>query len=210
MNPYRTPCAGNSVRVFVALFVVVLALPAQADVTLPAIFSHHMVLQAAKTVEVWGWAEPGESVVVSFSGQSKTTLAAVDRTWRVSLEPLTATRQSQELVVRGHNTLTIADVLVGEVWLCSGQSNMAMQMKGLHGAVDRADEEIAAADHPQLRMFVHDAPYCIYELASLPSKPLIDRPGAWLVCSPETAARFSALAYYFGRDLQRELGTPVG
>ena len=183
---------------------------AQADVRLPAIFSEHMVVQAEKPVAVWGWAEAGEAVVVSFAGQEKTTTAAADGRWRATLDPFRATKAAQTLTVRGRNTLTISDVLVGEVWLCSGQSNMAMQMKGLHGAVDRADEEIAAADHPQLRMFVHDAPYSIYELAAPPREPMTDRPGKWLVCSPTTAAHFSAIAHYFGRDIQRELGVPVG
>lgn len=183
---------------------------ARAEVRLPAIFSDHMVVQAEKPAAVWGWAEAGESVVVSLAGQEKTTTAAADGSWRATLDPLRASKAPQTLTVRGRNTLTVDDVLVGEVWLCSGQSNMAMQMKGLHGAVDRADEEIAAADHPRLRMFVHAAPYSIYELASPPREPLTDRPGRWLVCSPTTAAQFSAIAYYFGRDIQRELDMPVG
>ncbi|MBA4016292.1 MAG: sialate O-acetylesterase [Pirellula sp.] len=183
---------------------------AQAEVRLPAIFSEHMVVQAEKPVAVWGWAAASEAVVVSLAGQEKSTTAAADGTWRVTLDSLRATQAPQTLTVRGRNTLTVNDVLVGEVWLCSGQSNMAMQMKGLHGAVDNADAEIAAADHPQLRMFVHDALYSIYELASPPREPLVDRPGKWLVCSPTTAAQFSAIAYYFGRDIQRELSVPVG
>ena len=138
-----------------------LASPAWADVRLPAIFSEHMVVQAEKPVAVWGWADAGEAVVVSLAGQEKTATAAADGRWRVTLDLLRSTKAPQTLTVRGRNTLTVNDVLVGEVWLCSGQSNMAMQMKGLHGAVDRADEEIAAADHPQLRMFVHDAPYSL-------------------------------------------------
>jgi sialate O-acetylesterase len=83
-------------------------------------------------------------------------------------------------------------------------------VKGLHGEVDRADEEIAAANHPQLRMFVHDAPYSIYELTLPPPQPQRDRPGKWVVCSPATAAQFSAIGYFFGRDIQQELHRPVG
>ncbi|MGC3972404.1 MAG: sialate O-acetylesterase [Pirellulales bacterium] len=106
--------------------------------------------------------------------------------------------------------MTVDDVLVGEVWLCSGQSNMAMQLKGLHGQVDDCDAVIAAADHPQLRLFVHDAPYDIYALGVPPDEPQTDRPGKWIVCSPATAAQFSAIAYFFGVDIQRELKRPVG
>jgi sialate O-acetylesterase len=210
MNQYCTPRLYDRAGILAALLIMVPALPALADVRLPAIFSNHMVVQADKPVDVWGWADPGEAIVVSFVGQDKSTTAAADGTWRVTIDPVGPTSKPQSLTVSGRNTLAVTDVLVGEVWLCSGQSNMAMQLKGLHGAVDRADEEIAAADHPQIRMFVHDAPYSIYEFASPPDEPMADRPGAWLVCSPATAARFSAIVYYFGCDLERELRTPIG
>jgi sialate O-acetylesterase len=184
--------------------------PAAADVRLPAIFSNHMVMQAGKSVAVWGSAAAGEAVTVALAGQELKTTAGNDGRWRIKLEPLKAAGEPQTLVVRASNTLTITDVLVGEVWLCSGQSNMAMQLKGLHGQVDRADEEIAAADHPRIRMFVHDEPFDIYALRLPPPKAEEDRPGRWVVCTPETAARFSAIGYYFGRDLEKELDSPVG
>ena len=184
--------------------------PASAEVRLPAIFSDHMVLQAEKPAAVWGWAAPGETVVVEFAGQAKQAAAAVDGRWQIVLDPLPPHERPRQLVVRGGNTLTVDDVLVGEVWLCGGQSNMAMQLKGLHGAVDDADAVIAAAEHPLIRMFVHDAPYDIYKLDAPPAEPLADRPGKWIVCSPATAARFTALGYFVGRDLQQALGRPVG
>jgi hypothetical protein len=190
---------------------------ARAAVRLPAIISEHMVLQAGVDVPVWGWAGPGETVTVSFAGQTVSARAADDGAWRVSLAPLKASAAPQTLAVRGSAggaaALEVADVLVGEVWLGSGQSNMAMQMKGLHGQVDDADAEIAAAAHPGLRMFVHDEEhvYGIYKLDVPPDKPAADRPGRWIVCSPGTAAKFSAIGYYFGREIQRALGgVPFG
>lgn len=190
---------------------------AWADVKLPAVFSEHMVLQADVAVAVWGWADAGEEVTVAFAGQTKTTKTAADGKWMLRLDAMHASAESREMIVASANphsgirNLKFNDVLVGEVWLASGQSNMEMQIKGKqHGAVDRADEEIAAAKFPQIRMFVHDVPFAIYDLAVPPSEPLADRPGKWRVCSPETVADFSAIGYFFARDLHQHLGTPVG
>ena len=183
----------------------------RAEVRLPAVISDHMVVQAAVSVAIWGWAEAGEEVAVSLAGQTQTTTTGADGKWQVRLGKLKATSEPQTLTVKGRNTLIVQDVLIGEVWLASGQSNMEMQIKGrMHGSVNRADEEIAAATFPAIRMFVHDQPFAIYELPTPPSEPLADRPGRWRVCSPETVADFSAIGYFFARDLHRQLGTPVG
>ena len=193
--------------------IVVLAFSAlcvRAEVTLPALLSDHMVLQADTTVAVWGWAAAGETVTISIAGQSKTTQAGADGKWMVKLDKLKASGESQTLTVRGRNTLMVRDVLVGEVWLASGQSNMEMQLTGLHGKVDRADEEVAAAQYPAIRLFVHDAPFTIYDVTMPPSQPLADRAGAWRVCSPQTVTNFSAIGYFFARDLHQRLGVPVG
>lgn len=182
-----------------------------AEVRLPAVFSDHIVLQGGAPVTVWGWAEAKEVVSVSIAGQTKTTEAGADGKWMLKLDPLKPTGAAETMTVKAKNTLVVNDVLVGEVWLASGQSNMEMQIKGkLHGSIDRADEEIAAAKYPQIRLFVHDAPFAIYELPVPPAEPMPDRPGRWRVCSPETAADFSAIAYFFARDLNQELGMPVG
>ena len=194
-------------------FVILLALACAAHgaVKLPAIFSDHMVLQAGVAVPIWGWAEPGEEATVSIAGKTATTKADADGRWSVKIEKLAATSKPQTMTIKGGNTLTIHDVLVGEVWLCSGQSNMEMEVKGgMHGQVDRADEEIAAANHPKIRMFIFDEVYRIYDLPVPPNKPASDRAGAWIVCSPETVARFSAIGYFFGRDLEAQLGVPIG
>lgn len=182
-----------------------------AAVALPAVISDHMVLQAAEAVPIWGWADAGGKITVSIAGQNRTTTAAGSGAWQVQLGKMDATNEPQTLTVKGQNTLVVQDVLVGEVWLAAGQSNMEMQVKDrLHGAVDGADAEIAAANHPAIRMFVHDQPFSIYELPTPPRGPLADRPGRWRVCSPDTVADFSAIGYFFARDLQRRLGTPIG
>lgn len=185
--------------------------PQQAQLRLPAIFSDHMVVQADRPVAVWGWAAPGEKVTVSILGESQTAETAANGRWAVTLGKLPSSAQPQTMTIKGRTTLVVNDVLVGEVWLGSGQSNMEMQIKGkLHGSVDRADEEIAAANHPGIRMFVHDEPYAIYELPAPPDEPAADHPGTWRVCSPETVADFSALGYFFARDLHKDLGVPIG
>jgi sialate O-acetylesterase len=184
---------------------------AAAELKLPAIISDHMVLQAEKPAAIWGWAAPGDQVTATIAGRSQTTQTGADGKWQVTFGKLPASAQPQTLTVQGRTTLTVNDVLVGEVWLASGQSNMAMQIKGkLHGAVERADEEIAAAKYPAIRMFLHDTPFAIYELPTPPGEALADRPGTWQVCSPETVADFSAIGYFFARDLHRELRVPVG
>lgn len=175
---------------------------------LPAVFSDHMVLQAGKPVAIWGWADAGAKITVTFAKQQKTTQTAANGKWSLKLDPLAPSAESQELRI---NDKTIHDVLVGEVWLASGQSNMAMQINGeLHGKVDNADEVVATAKHPEIRVFVHDEPFAIYELPVPDDAAAQDRPGRWRVCSPETVAEFSAMGYFFARDLLTELKQPVG
>lgn len=194
------------------LLLLAVALRLHAEVKLPSVISDHMVLQSKAGAAIWGWAEPGEEVTVAIADQQQTAVAAADGKWRVKLSALPASGESQTLTVKGaKNTLTVKDVLVGEVWLASGQSNMEMQIKGkLHGSVIGADAEIAAARYPQIRMFGYDVPFAIYELPVPPTEPATDRPGQWRVCSPETVADFSALGYFFARDLHQELDTPIG
>lgn len=171
--------------------------PSFADVRLPAVFSDHMVLQRGTPVPVWGWAEPGEQVTVSVGGQTRKTTASAAGEWRVTFGKLDP-RRTTTLTVRGANTLTVSGVLVGEVWLCSGQSNMAMNVR----AVQNAAEERASANWPEIRMFtVENAPA---------NEPRRDVKGKWLVASPEAVERFSATAYFFGRHIHKSLDVPVG
>jgi sialate O-acetylesterase len=169
----------------------------QAEVKLPAIISDHMVLQADAEVPIWGTASPGESIAVSFGAATASTTAGADGRWEVRLPKLKA-GQSESLVVRGSNTVTVNDVLVGEVWLGSGQSNMAM-------TVNRTldfEKQAAAANFPQIRMFT------VTSRAATSAQS--DCTGEWTICSPQTVPSFSATAYFFGRELHRELGVPVG
>jgi len=170
---------------------------ASADVKLPAVFGDHMVLQCDVAVPVWGWADPGEEVTVSLGQQAKKTTADAGGQWSVKLDALKA-GGPHVLAVRGKNTLERNDVLVGEVWLCSGQSNMAMTV----GNSRDRDAEIAAADHPKLRMFT-----VARKPADTPQK---DVEGEWKLSGPQTVAGFSATAYFFGRGLHQELKVPVG
>ena len=182
-----------------ALLLISAALtgPAFADVKLPAIISDNMVLQQETPAGVWGWAEPGEKVTVKFAGKSAETAAGADGKWNVKLEALTA-GATGELTVAGKNTLTVKNVVVGEVWVASGQSNMEF-------TVNRgkdADEETKAANFPLIRM---------YTVKKNPAtEPADDTVGKWEVCSPETVPTFSAVAYYFARRLYQNLKQPVG
>ena len=170
---------------------------ATADVTLPALFTDHMVLQRDQENRIWGEAEPGEDVTVELANQHHTATADDQGRWEVRLDPLPAGGPHQ-LQVSGENTLTISDVLVGEVWLCSGQSNMEWPIK----AGNDGDLETLLPENSQLRFI------------SLPrvgtQQPQKDFPGKWEVCSPTTLPEFSAVGYFFGKQLQETLGVPVG
>jgi sialate O-acetylesterase len=170
---------------------------AHADVSLPATFSDHMIVQADAAAPVWGWAAPGEEISVSIAGQSKSTKANDKGNWTVKLDPLRS-GESTTMTVKGKNTITIQDVLVGEVWLCSGQSNMAWTV----GRLRTMKEEQPAANHPQLRMFV--------ESSGGAGESNLKPRGEWKLTTPENLANFSATAYFFGRHLHRELKQPVG
>ncbi len=195
--PRRPAAPVTAVRAVSALLAVLAAGAARADVRLPAIFADHMVLQRDASVPVWGWADPGEEVAVSLAGQAKTALADAHGRWTVTLGRLPA-GGPHTLTVRGKNSVAVRDVLVGEVWLASGQSNMEMTVRQ---ARDFAAER-AAANHPRIRMFT------VRHHAARAAQT--DCVGAWQVCSPQTVGSFSATAYFFGRDLHGRLGVPIG
>ena len=177
----------------------------RADVRLPAVIGSNMVLQRDQPVPIWGWAAANEKVSVSFAGQTHTTTADKDGRWRVTLAPLQAKpkQQGQSLVVQGTNTITLEKVLIGEVWLCSGQSNME---QGL-GMVNNSRSEIANADFPDIRLFLLNK-----QTKEVSQKDIIAN---WKHCSPSVVAKegwggFSGVAYFFGRKLYRELDVPIG
>jgi sialate O-acetylesterase len=170
---------------------------ARADVKLPAIFTPHMVLQRDMKDRVWGSAEPGEKVTVTIADQTKTAEAGPDGKWSATLDPLPA-GGPHTLTVKGKNTITLDDVLVGEVWICSGQSNMQLEVK----SSDDGDLEPLAAKFPKIR------------LISVPQfgtqEPQNDFKGRWEVCTPDSVKNFSAVGFYFGRQLYQTLDVPIG
>lgn len=188
-------CFAISIQ-FVVAIAVSLASTAAADVRLPALFSDNMVLQRDARTPVWGWADEGEAVTVTFRGEAVTATAEGGK-WMAWLAP-NAAGGPFEMVVAGKNAVTVHNVLVGENWLCGGQSNMAMAVKS---SAD-ADKAISAANHPEIRLFK-------VKVAAADT-PQEDVDAEWVVCSPETVAAFSAVGYFFGRDLHDHLKVPVG
>jgi sialate O-acetylesterase len=174
-----------------------LSTAAFADVKLPAIFGDHMVLQQGQKNRVWGKASPGEPVTVSIADQKQSTKAGEDGRWQVTLEPLSLGKPLT-LTIEGKNKITFEDVLVGEVWVCSGQSNMQWSV----AQANDPDIEIPTAKNPNIR------------LISVPQvgtqEPQDDFKGKWQVCSPQTVGEFSAVGFFFGRILNETLDVPVG
>ena len=189
-------------RVFMILaYCQILPQPILADVKLPALFGDNMLLQANKPVPVWGSADVGEKVTVSFAGQKVSSTADANGHWQLKLDPL-ASSTAGIMLVEGKNQIRINNVLVGTVWICSGQSNMELRI----GAVNNAAAEISKADYPKIRLFR------VKKATAL--QPQLDVEGHWVECSPETLPNqedgFSAVAYFFGRDVHQATRLPVG
>lgn len=178
--------------------LTLLAASLQAEVKMPGVFSDGMVLQQQQLVRVWGNAEVGEEVKVGFGDQTHSIVTDGTGQWSVTLNPMNANAQPTDLVVTGKNSLTFKNVLVGEVWICSGQSNMQWTVK----QAANAEAEIAGANHPQIRMF---------NVERRPSpEEEGDCQGAWKEANPANVGDFSAVGYYFGRHLHNVLKVPVG
>jgi sialate O-acetylesterase len=174
-----------------------LASNAFADVQLPGLFSDHMLLQRDAPVRIFGKAQPGEAVTVTFRGQTAQTVTDTLGRWEVWLKPLSP-GPAAAMTVAGANTITIADVLVGDVWVGSGQSNMQWAVR----QADNAETEIAAAKFPQIRLF--------YVPRKPAAAPVEDVDAKWVVCSPESVGEFSAVLYFFGRQMHQDLKVPMG
>ena len=168
------------------------------ELSLPAVFSDHAVFQQGREIPVWGTAEPGKRVVVRFAGQKKGAVAGDHGRWLVRLDPVAAGGPHELRVSVGLKTVERTDILVGEVWVCSGQSNMAWP---LSRAKDAA-KEVILSDYPEIRLL--SAPRTVAQ------EPAGDLEAEWVPCTSETAPGFSAVAYFFGRYLHRRLGVPVG
>ncbi|XAM00546.1 hypothetical protein OT109_03980 [Phycisphaeraceae bacterium D3-23] len=188
----------RALAVLPLLSSLLLAPAALADVSLPSVIGDHMVLQRDAEVRIWGWADAGEQVDLVFAGQEHSVRADADGNWSVMLDAMEASAQGRPLVIEGTNRIEIADVLVGEVWVASGQSNMAWTVSNS----DNPQEEIANANHPGLRMWT--------ARRTVAQAPQRDVPGQWQVCSPQTVGGFSAVGYYFARELYQRLDVPVG
>lgn len=183
------------------IVIVSLILPAAgawAEVRLPAVISDRMVLQQGIENPVWGWADAGEQVTVSIADQKLTATPDDAGKWMVKLKPLQATGEPATLTIEGKNKLVVNDVLVGEVWVCSGQSNMEWSVN----SGSASEEEKASADYPQMRMFTVQK--------AVVGKPAQELKGEWVICTPQTVGGFSAVAYFFGKELHKQLGQPVG
>lgn len=188
-------------KIIAVLIVSAFSCSLLANISLPKIFGDNMVLQRDKPVRIWGWAATGEKVTVQFNQQKKNTKADKAGKWEILLAPEAAGGPYQ-LTVQGKNKLVIQNILVGEVWICSGQSNMEMPIAGW-GKINNYEKEIAAAGYPMIRQF--DVPNTV----STSLKDDISA-GEWKQCSPATAAEFSATAYFFARELYNYLKVPIG
>jgi sialate O-acetylesterase len=193
-----------------ALALLFLAAPraAAADpapLTVAPLFSDHAVLQRDKAVPVWGTASPGAEVTVQFHGNVGRATAGPDGRWMARIGPFPASADPSDLVITGPATLTLHDILVGEVWLCSGQSNMEFKVDdgGDTYRVDHAGDEVAAAHYPLIRQVDIER-----TVAAAPATTVTST--GWQAASPETVGKFTAVGYFFARDIHRSLGVPVG
>jgi sialate O-acetylesterase len=187
-------------RLLLLIMCFAAVLTALADVQPNAMFTDHMVLQRDVKVPVWGTAEPGEAITVSFKGQVKETVAGDDGTWQVKLDALEADSEPSELIIRGENEVCLTDVLVGEVWFCSGQSNMAFAL----ATAKNADQDIAAATNfPTIRLYK-------VERKTNPKNFETSAGSEWERYNERSCKQFSAVASYFGRSINSHLKIPVG
>ncbi|MNK18042.1 Glycosyl hydrolases family 2, sugar binding domain [compost metagenome] len=171
---------------------------AVANIRIPKIFTTGMVLQEGRENPIWGWADEGESIEITFAGKNIRAKAGKDGKWKAAL-PVMPYGGPHTLLLVGKNTIELKDILIGEVWFCSGQSNMEMSVANALNA----KEEVSLANYPEIRMFT--VPHAV---SQTPNEDV--EKGQWLKCSPAVIARFSAVGYYFGRDLHQKLNVPIG
>ena len=175
-----------------------LALTARAELKLPAIIGDHMVLQQKQANPIWGWDAPGTEVTVTFAGQTKSAKATADGKWTVKLDAVPANAKPATMTIKGSSTCELKNILVGEVWVCSGQSNMGFTVGGTWDA----DLDIAQAKYPQIRLI---------SVPQVGTQEIQDDfKGQWEECSPANVGPFTAVGYHFGRVLHEMLGVPVG
>jgi sialate O-acetylesterase len=182
----------------VVILISLSSLTAWAEVSLPDVIGSSMVLQQKQIVPIWGSAEPGETVTVVFAGKKKTVVAGVDGEWRIDLAKMDADSTPQKMTISGKNTIELKDILVGEVWLVAGQSNMQLRLQ----ETTNGEAVRSIANHPNIRLFNVSR-----EVAF---KRRQGKLGEWLSCTPDSVREFSAAGYYFGVELDKELKVPIG
>jgi sialate O-acetylesterase len=169
-----------------------------ANIRLPKLFGNHMVLQREKPIGIWGWADPKEKITITLNKQSKSTTADKNGRWKIVLTPESA-GGPYKMTVKGKNVITVDDILIGDVWVCSGQSNMEWPLSN----TENSYKEIAAANYPSIRH--------IKIPNNVATEPLDDTAsGEWMICDPQHAAEFTAVGYFFARSLHTELNVPIG
>ncbi|MFL6468667.1 MAG: sialate O-acetylesterase [Pyrinomonadaceae bacterium] len=184
---------------YAILFLVLfLCIAARAEVALPDVIASSMVLQQKQVTPIWGTAEPGEAVIVTFGKIKKTVVADASGKWRVDFGKLSANLSPQMMTIAGRNTIVLKDILVGEVWLVAGQSNMQRLLR----ETDNGDAVQAAANHPNIRLFNVSR--------QIAFKHTPGKLAEWAACTPESVKEFSAAGYYFGVELEKELKVPIG
>jgi sialate O-acetylesterase len=199
----------TSLKIIFALACGLSASSVLAAVRLPALVGDHMVLQRDRPLPIWGWAEPGEKITVQFQGRTHAVVTPAGGKWQLTL-PAQASGGPFVMTIKGQNTLTVSDIMVGDVWLAGGQSNMELPLRdpnapkpGAYPLIVNAEQEVAQANYPQIRQFtVQKNP------AAQPQSEL--KGYSWKVCSPQTAGGFSAVAYFFARDLHQLYRVPIG
>lgn len=184
--------------IFTTTFIIFGFQNIKADVELADIFTDHMVLQRNINLKIWGNANPGEKIIIEFNGQKVSAKAFKDGTWEAILKPMAAGGPF-EMTIQGSNTLTLNDILIGDVWICSGQSNMAWSVKNSKNA----DTEIKNANYPNLRLFTVPNQMSTTPITTIPY-------AKWQTSSPETIKEFSAVGYFFGRNIHLEENVPIG
>ena len=191
-------CLRQWLRLAAGLCLFACGLRCWADPVLPTLISDHMVLQQGREIHIWGKADPGETITVTLAGHAANATADSHNHWSIRLPPLSAGGPFT-LTVRGNKEIEINDVMIGEVWIASGQSNMTFSLDGAEGAAT----EVSKADYSQIRLFTVPR-----DVALSPHEDTL--PARWKICTPDNAKGFSAVAYFFAREIHRKLNVPVG
>ncbi|MFH6936601.1 sialate O-acetylesterase [Flavobacterium sp. FlaQc-30] len=198
----------NPNKILLLLLVLSAKISLSAQVKLPALVSDNMVLQQNTKVNLWGWASPNEKINIQlgWSNLPVNVTADAEGNWKTTVETPKGGETAYDIIIEASNKITLKNILIGEVWLCSGQSNMFFPVGREEGTwktgVKNYDEEVKKAVFPNIRLFT--------VALNASAKPLEDVTGSWKICSPESIKTFSAVAYFFGRDLYQKLNVPIG